>query len=63
MMEDTIVKNAVHCTICYRGAGTPAGADLINGAYYRCQNNSNHRGDTWVGIFTDLSYPKEREIE
>ena len=44
-----VVKNAVTCTIC----GSPA--DLHNKTYYQCQKNSNHVGDTWVGIFTDLS--------
>jgi hypothetical protein len=52
---DTIVKNAVQCKIC------GAGADLINKCFYQCQANSNHLGDTWVGIFTDMTFEPEED--
>ena len=39
-----------------------ASADLMHVGIYICQANSNHVGDTLVGIFTDLTYPeKERK--
>lgn len=53
MNAETIVKNAVQCGLC----GAPA--DLHNRMYYQCQKNPNHVGDTWVGIFSDLSYPTQ----
>jgi len=56
-MKDEIVKNAVRRTICQ------SPADLHNKMYYQCQQNPNHLGDTWVGIFTDLSRPSEKEKE
>ena len=49
-MKEAIVKNAVQCSICQ------SPADLHNRMYYQCQKNPNHLGDTFVGIFTDLSY-------
>lgn len=49
------VKNAVRCTIC------GGSADLLSCGVYECQNNKNHLGDTFVGIFTDLSYPATPE--
>jgi hypothetical protein len=46
------IINAYTCNIC----GSPA--DLVNGAFYECQQNKNHLGDTFVGIFSDLTYPQ-----
>lgn len=48
----SIVKNAVQCAVC------GSAADRY-GAIYVCQENPNHFGDTFVGIFTDLTYPDE----
>ena len=50
-----VVEDAVQCTVC------GAGADR-HGAICICQANPAHFGDTFVGIFTDLSYP-EKENE
>lgn len=44
-------KNAVTCTIC----NSPA--DLVSGTHYECPKNPAHMGDTFVGIFNDLTYP------
>jgi len=52
---DEVVKNAVTCTICQ------SGADLINKSYYQCQSNPNHMGDTFVGIFSDLTFDREEK--
>ena len=49
-MEDTIVVNAVQCSICQ------SPADLINGNMYVCQKNKCHIGDCVMGIFSDMSY-------
>jgi len=52
-MEE-VVENAVRCTVC------GANADRY-GAIFICQANKAHLGDTFVGIFTDLTYPEENE--
>ena len=49
--EDVKTANAVTCGICQ------SPADLLHCGIYVCQKNLNHRGDTFVGIFTDLTYP------
>ncbi len=54
MTDYTIVKNAVRCTIC----GSAADKHSI---FYQCQNNPNHLGDTYVGIFADLTREDENE--
>ena len=56
-MNDEIVKNAVRCRIC------GSGADLINGSFYQCQANKNHLGDTFAGIFSDLTFNRENHGE
>jgi hypothetical protein len=43
-------KNACECTIC----NSPA---EVSGTHYECQQNPNHMGDTFVGIFSDLTPP------
>lgn len=47
--EDIKTPNAVQCRIC------EASADLMKVGMYVCQKNPLHVGDTFVGIFTDLS--------
>ena len=47
-----IVKNAVTCSICQ------SPADLINRTHYQCQQHAGHVGDTFVGIFSDLTHPE-----
>lgn len=54
---NTVVKNAVTCTLCH------SPADLHNNCFYQCQKNPNHIGDTFVGIFTDLSWPERKKNE
>lgn len=61
MKARRLVRTAVRCTICQSPAdriGGPAkvsGKDHSSGWYFRCQKNSNHRGDGATGIFTDLT--------
>lgn len=43
------VKNACRCGIC--GAAADRDYDTLI-----CQSNPGHRGDTWTGIFSDLSW-------
>lgn len=52
-MSNIKTPNAVRCTICQNGA------DLLDCGIYQCQANHAHLGDTFVGIFTDLTYQKE----
>jgi hypothetical protein len=54
IMAHKVVRNAVRCTLC----GSPA--DLINNTLYQCQRHPGHMGDTFVGIFTDCSYPEKK---
>lgn len=49
--EDIKTANAVRCTIC------GANADLMKVGIYVCRDNPAHIGDTFVGIFSDLTYP------
>ena len=57
IMSKKIIKNVVTCTICQNSA------DLIEGAYYQCQKNKCHIGDIFVGIFSDLTYPRKSTRE
>ena len=50
--KDVKTPNAVQCGICQ------AGADLLYVGIYVCQENPNHMGDTYVGIFTDCTGPE-----
>lgn len=50
--DGMLVKNACRCRIC------GANADRYQNMF-RCQANPGHVADTFVGIFSDLSYPKE----
>ena len=43
------VKNVCRCGIC--GAAADRDHDILI-----CQSNPGHRGDTWTGIFSDLSW-------
>ena len=43
------VKNVCRCGIC--GAAADRDYDTLI-----CQSNHGHRGDTWTGIFSDLSW-------
>lgn len=48
-------KNAVRCTICQ------SPADLLHVGIYRCQGDFNHRGDSFVEIFTDRGFKEKEE--
>ena len=50
-LEGVITKNAVTCSVC----SSPTDR-FIN--YFQCQKNPNHLGDLFVGIFSDLTFPK-----
>ncbi|MCA9496518.1 MAG: hypothetical protein KC589_06235 [Nanoarchaeota archaeon] len=51
--DGLIVKNAVRCGVCGNLADR-----YVN--RFQCQNNPSHIGDLFVGIFSDLSYPKDK---
>ena len=53
--KDIKTKDAVQCSICQ------SNADLMHVGIYVCQANNAHVGDTFVGIFTDLTYPEKNE--
>jgi hypothetical protein len=53
--KDVKTFNAVQCRIC------GANADLLQCGIYVCQENPAHCGDTFVGIFTDLTYPEKKK--
>lgn len=53
--KDIKTKNAVTCRICF------AAADLMKVGMFVCQDNPQHIGDTFNGIFTDLTMRESKE--
>ena len=51
--DEPIVKNARRCGICGNQADR-----YVN--RFQCQNNQSHIGDLFVGIFSDLTYPENK---